>query len=145
MKKSILMLMIIALGCFSHAGMRKQDPVPSITAEVRVFDNQHQIDFKQVVEAEIGQTIGFWLDVERVAVLERREATPKELYLAGRFLTYSNAVFELNFIRLDNGAVHIQGVLVFSDLDIVYTLETDSKNQPCWKEHKADVPQVVSK
>jgi len=136
MKWCVVALMLLMS---AHAGMRKQQPPPPITAEVNAYDAAGEIQLQPLVEALVGQTIGFKIgDQVEVAVVEHHDATEQHLQIVGKFLLHHDAGFVFEFDRLPDGKTHITAVLSFMDRRKYYTLEADARGMMCFEEHSMD-------
>ena len=145
MKWCVVVLMMLMS---AHAGLRKQAPVPHITAELNAYDAAGEIQLQPLVEAMVGQTIGFKIGSRiEVAVVEHHDASEQHLQIVGKFLLHADAGFVFEFDRLPDGRTHITAVLSFMDRRKYYTLEADARGMMCFEEHDMDddVPNMIAK
>lgn len=141
MKWCVAVMMLLLMS--SHAGVRKQDPVPEIVAEINAFDSSRAVHLQPLIDATVGQTIGFKIGTRVVvAVVEHHDKSPQGLMCTGSFLGRNDAGFVFEFERLPDKRVHITGVLFFEDTRKYYTLESDAKGDMCFVEHDMDAPET---
>lgn len=141
MKWCVVVLMMLM--AHTHAGMRKQEPLPDITAEANAYDAAGEIQLQPLIDLEVGQTIGFRVGTHvEVAVVERHVANAQHLLITGKFLKHHDAEFVFEFERLPGGATHITALLLFVDLGRYYTLESDTRGKMCFVEHNINEPET---
>ena len=127
--KWYVVAMMLVMGSI-EAGIVKQQPQPEITAEVNAYDASKNVQLQPLIDAEVGQTIGFKLG-ERivVAVKEHHNKTPQGFLITGTFLGRKKAGFVFEFSMLPDKQIFIQGVLFFKDSLKFYTLEMNDKTR----------------
>jgi hypothetical protein len=127
MKWYILLLLFVVS---AYSSIVKQEPVSPVVPEFSPYNDNGNLDLLKLVSVKEGQTIGLKAQNNLfVGVVQQIIKDKETLNIIGKFLNPNHGEFVFSFERLSNKETHVVGVLLFKNLNKLYSLELNKETK----------------